>query len=515
MKIGKAKINRPVALVILDGWGYAPRTDGNAIAIAHTPNYDEICRKYPMTTLIAAGIGVGECEGQSGSSEIGHLNIGTGRAAKTDIARIKDAVMNGDFMENSVLNAAFEKAKAEGSSVHLIGLLSDGGVHSSTENLFALLRLAKKYGLTEVFIHAILDGLDVPERTADIYVEAVEIKLADIGIGKIATLCGRFFAMDAGEHWERTARAFTMLVHAEGEGSKDAVTSIRNSFLRGISDEFIAPIVVEKRPDVPLATLKNGDLVVFFNHRADAMRQLVRSLCVPEGASGAKPTLETVCLMEYDSGFDLPVAFHQEPEKNTLTGVLSALEIPNTKITEIARHIHLTNFFDGGAEPPLMYEQEILVGNLSSTAEGFPESQSFKITDRFRRTIESSPNGFFVVNIPAASLMAETGDLGKTVSAVQYIDTCLGGILDKMREFGGVLVITSTHGNCEEMINAETGEPNPATTANPVPFHYIDDTVKGVRLSDGRSLADIAPTILGILDIEKPSEMTGSDLRSI
>jgi len=505
------KIRRPVALLILDGWGYAPRTEGNAIAVAHTPYYDEICRNYPMTTLAAAGAGVGQLEGQPGNAELGHLNIGAGRAAQTEIARIKNAVASGEFMENSVLNRAFTKAKTDGSAVHLIGLISDGDVHSLTENLFATLRLAKRHGLTDVFIHCILDGLDVPPRTADIYVEALEIKLADIGIGEIATLCGRFFAMDSGEKWERTARAFTMLVHAEGERTQDAVTAIRNSFLRGISDEFIAPIIIEKSLDVPVAKVRNGDLVVFFNHRADTMRQLVRSLCVPEGASGTKPVVDTVCLTEYDPAFNLPAAFRQEAERNALTGMLSGFEIPSVKITETSRINHLTNLFDGGLDSQNQAELQIFVPAALETQ---PESQSLKITDKFRRSIEASPNGFFVVNLPAADLMAETGDLGKTVAALQFIDTCISGICEKVREFGGVVMITSTHGNCEEMLHAESGEPNPTPTANPVPFHYVDDMATQIRLSDGKTLADIAPTILSVLDIEKPAEMTGADLRS-
>ena len=508
-----SKMTRPVALVILDGWGYAPRTESNAIAIAHTPYYDEICRNYPMTTLSASGTGVGQADDQPGSSEVGHLNLGTGRVAQTQIARIKKAVESGEFMENAVLNRAFAKAKADGSAVHMIGMLSDGGVHSSTENLFACLRLAKKHDLQDVFIHCILDGLDVPERTADIYVEALEIKLADIGIGRVASLCGRFFAMDSGERWERTARVFTMLVHAEGERTHDAVTAIRNSFLRGISDEFISPVVVEQRPDVPVTKVENGDLVVFFNHRPDTMRQLARSLCVPEGASGAKPTVETVCLTEYDRAFNLPAAFRQEPEKNTLTEVLSNLDIPNTKITETARAAHLTQFFDGGAEAHLPAQHEIIVGSSVINGEIYPESQSFKIADKFRQAIEAQPNGLFVVNLPAAGMMAETGDLGKTVSAIQYMDTCIGGICEKVRESGGVVMITSSHGNCEQMTNSESGEPDPRATCNPVPFHYVDDVDTNIQLSEGRSLEDVAPTVLAILEIAQPAEMTGTDLR--
>lgn len=507
------KIKRPVALLILDGWGYAPRTEGNAIAIAHTPYYDEICRNYPMTTLAAAGAGVGQPDDQAGNAELGHLNVGTGRIAQTEAAKIKSAVASGEFMDNAIFDRAFTKAKANGSAVHLIGLLSDGGVHSSTENLFAILRLAKRHRLNDLFIHCILDGLDVPARTADIYVEALQIKLADIGIGEIATLCGRFFAMDTSAKWERTARAFTMLVHAEGERTDDAVTAIRNSFLRGISDEFIAPVVIERSLDVPVAKVVNGDLVVFFNHRADAMRQLVRSLCVPEGASGAKPSVETVCLTEYDPAFNLPAAFRQEPEANTLAGVLLGHAIPSVKITESSRVNHLTCLFDGGADLNSQTEEQIILPGYNTEMQ--PESQSFKITDRFRRCVEAAPNGVFVVNIPAADMMAETGDLGKTVSAIQYVDTCIGGICEKVREFGGVVMITSTHGNCEEMVDAESGEPNPMPTLNPVPFHYVDDMATGLRLVDGGSLADIAPTILAVLNIEKPAEMTGSDMRML
>ncbi len=509
MSFKDPKSKRPVALVILDGWGYAPRTEGNAIATAHTPNYDQICRKYPMTTLTTS-------TSSPGDAEVGHLNLGTGRAAKTESERIRSAVARGEFLKNPVLTRAFAKAKTDGRPVHLIGLLSDGGIHSSTENVYALVRLAKLHGIKDVFIHCILDGIDVPERTADIYVEALEIKLADIGLGRVATLCGRFFAMDDTEHWERTARVFTMLVHAEGERSIDAVTSIRNSFLRGISDEFISPIVIEKAPDEPVTTIQNGDLVVFFNHRADGMRQLVRSICIPEGESGAKPSVETVCLTEYDDAFNLPAAYRQESEKGSLVEVLSAAEVPTTKITESARYPHLTRFFDGGYDAQFEYEEHILLpSSPGNIADLVPESQSFKITDRFRKGIESSPEGFFVVNLPAAAIMAETGDMDKTTSAIQYIDTCLGGICEKVLDLGGVVMLTSTYGNCEEMIHAESGEPNDQATANPVPFHLIDDTSVGIKLYEGRSLEDVAPTILNLLNIEKPAEMTGSDLRCI
>mgnify|MGYP000259330969 CR=1 FL=1 len=512
MQFSNSKIDRPVALVILDGWGFAPRTEGNAIAMAHTPYYDEICRDHPMTTLAAAGPGIGRKEDEPGNPEIGHLNLGTGRLAQTEVDRIQNSFSTGDFLENDVLNEAIARAKENGSAVHAIGLVSDAGVHSMPDSLFTILRIAKRHALEDVFVHCILDGLDVPERTADIYVEALEIKLADIGVGRIATLCGRFFAMDKSEHWERTARAFTMLVHGEGERAQDAVAAVRNSFLRGISDEFISPIVLEKQMDVPVATVKNGDLVIFFNHRGDAIRQLVRSLSVADGSGGAKPVIETVCLTEYDPAFGLPCAFTAESERNSLAEVLKLNDIPHTKITETSRTQHLTYFFDGGNNEITPADDVIVSENVVARGELRPESQSFKITDLVRRQIESSPNRVFVVNIPAADLMAEMGDLSETVSAIQFVDTCLGGICEKVREYGGVVMITSTHGNCEQMLHGESGETDPRYTFNPVPFHYVADG-PAVRLKDGGALSDIAPTILGLLNIEKPAEMTGTDIR--
>ena len=514
MELQNARIKRPVALVILDGWGYAPRTEGNAIAIAHTPYYDEICRNYPMTTLTASGAAVGEVDERPGSAEIGHLNIGTGRVAQTEPSKIRAAISNGDFQNNAVLNRAMTKAKENGSSIHLIGLISDAGVHSSTENLFEIIRLAKRYELSDVNIHCILDGVDVPMRTADVYVEALEIKLGDIGLGKIATMCGRFFAMDRSEKWERTARYFTMLVHAEGERTREPITAVRNSFLRGISDEFIAPIVVESAPDVPVTRIKDGDLVIFFNHRADTIRQIVRSLCIPDGAAGVKPMIDTVCLTEYDRAFNLPAAFRPDPERNTLTGILSSLEIPTYKITEAARTSHLTQYFDGEPDGQQPFERHLFIDAKDDNGVYIqPESQSFKIADQLCRGIEQSPHGVFVVNMPAAGLMAESGDLNRTVAAIQYVDTCIGGICEKVREFGGVVMLTSSYGNCEEMVVDESGEPNGLATVNPVPFHYIDDMTSDVMLDDSRSLEDIAPTILSVLNIDKPDEMTGRDIR--
>ena len=507
------EITRPLALIILDGWGLAPQTPGNAVVRAHTPHYDSVCAKYPRTSLAASGIRVGLPAGVPGNAEVGHLTIGAGRIVRTETARIAKAVASGEFLENPVLRSAFERISRADSAVHFIGLVSDAGIHSSPETLFALLRMAKREGVREAFVHGILDGRDVQPRTADIYVEALEIKMADMGIGKVASLCGRFYAMDCGENWERTARAYTMLVHGEGERSFDAVSAIRASFLRGIADEFIAPIVIEKQMDIPLAAIKDGDLVVFFNHKASEMRQLVRSLSIPDPSS-AKPRIDTVCLTSYDRSFDLPVAFERPGERNVLAEIFAQNGVQNYRITETARSAHVCGYFNCGTGTDTSHENRIIIPAAGrESLETDPESKSFKIADRFLRTIESDNSGVFIVNLPAPDLLAETGNFEKTVEAVQYVDTCLGGVLEKLREVNGVALITSSHANCEEMLDDSKGMPKAAATDNPVPFHLIDHTAPGTRLSEDGSLEDIAPTILGILGIAKPAEMTGRDLR--
>jgi 2,3-bisphosphoglycerate-independent phosphoglycerate mutase len=507
------EIRRPLALIILDGWGISQKTEGNAVALAHTPNYDEICARYPQTHLAASGESVGLSHGAPGSAEAGHLNMGAGRIVQTDISRIARSIRTGEFAKNPVFQPAMAHAAASGKPVHLVGLLSDGGVHSAPETLYALLRMAKNEGVGDVFVHGILDGRDVPPRTADVYVEALEIKMADIGVGKIATLCGRFFAMDSSENWERTARAFTMLVHAEGERASDPRMAIRNSFLRGIADEFVAPIVLEKDTGVPVAKISEGDVVVFFNHRADTMRQLARSLAVPDvGSASTKPAIEAVCLTEYDHSFNLPVAFPPETEGNGFGEVLANHRIANYRIAGTDRFPHVTTFFNGGTDATL-YECDLQVDlPTSHHRDAEPEMESFKIADRALHNLDAEEPGVLVINLSASAIAAETGSLERTVEAVQYVDTCLGGIVERVRAAGGVSIVTASHGGCEEMLNGR-GEPNRFATGNNVPLHIVDDELTMLQLREGGSLCDVAPTVLGILGIEKPSDMTGTDLR--
>lgn len=504
---------RPLALIILDGWGVSARREGNAVALAHTPNYDEICSRYPRTLLSAAGESVGLPAGAPGSAEAGHLNLGAGRVVRTGIARISNAIQSGEFASNSVLQPAMARAASTGKAVHLIGLLSDGGVHSAPETLYALLRMAKHEGVRDVYVHAILDGRDVPPRTADIYVEALEIKIADIGVGRIATICGRFFAMDSGENWERTARAYTMLVHAEGERAADARTAIRNSFLRGIADEFVAPIVLERDTGTPVGTISNGDTVVFFNHRADTMRQLTRSLAVPEiGSAAVKPAIEAMCLTEYDSSFNLPVAFPPETEGTVLGQALAMQHIPNYRIAGIDRFPHVTNFLNGGADSSIYECASQVEPPESRHRDSEPEMESFKVADRALQHLKGAEPALFVINFSAPAIAAETGSLERTIEAIQYVDTCLGGVIEKVREAGGISVVTSSYGSCEEMIDG-AGLPNRFATRNSVPLHLVDDSATYIKLREGGALSDVAPTLLGLLGVEKPADMTGTDLR--
>ncbi len=506
---------RPLALVIVDGWGHSSQREGNAIALANTPNYDLLCKNYPKTLLAASGSRVGLLPEAPGSSEVGHLSLGTGRVVRTDRAEVSEAIRTGSFFENPVLKRAFAKAREKESSVHLIGLISDGNVHSSMNSLFSLLRMAKDEQCGErTFIHGILDGKDVAPRTADIYTEALQIKMADIGCGKIATLCGRHYAMDRGENWEKTARVYTMLVHSEGERAFDPVSAIRGSFLRGNSDEFVQPIVFEEKPGIPLASIKDDDVVIFFNHRADRIRQLVKSVAVQGATAGGgthgKPKTESVCLVEYDKKFDLPVAFRTNAETNPLGKVLADHGLVNCRLAETEKYSHVTYYFNGGKEIEHPNEKRILVPSPKvSSNETQPETACFKITDKLLRGLEAGEDDVFIVNLASADMLAHTGNLEKTIEAVQFVDTCLGGIIRKIHEVDGVALITSDHGNCEEMNNGSTN----SHTSNPVPFHFVANNTNGLKLRDNGALEDVAPTILGILGINKPDEMTGNDLR--
>jgi 2,3-bisphosphoglycerate-independent phosphoglycerate mutase len=511
--VGKKK--KPLLLLILDGWGYSLRAEGNAIAMAQTPNYDQICANYPMALLKASGASVGLPDGRPGTSELGHMTIGAGRVMNTSLNEIDSAIESGEFAGNRTLVKAMETVKERGTALHLIGLLSNGKIHSSQEHLFALLRMAKKQGVKKVFIHPILDGEDVAWNSADVFVEALEIKLADIGIGEIATLCGRHYAMDKDQNWDKTARAYTMLVHAEGERAVDPVSAVRSSYLRGITDEMIEPIVIEDKDGTPIGNIRNGDGVIFFNHRGDRMRQLVRAVTFLEfeDADGSgKPDLDVVCLTDYDPVLNLNAAFGNRDEKNLLAEVFAQNSIRNCRIAESEKELCVTHYFDGCPEEKHLFEEHLILPSSSNAAQ--PEAPVSQITEKLLEKLEAGKTDVFVVNFAAADLAAHAGNLLRVIRAIEEIDHNLGKIFTKMRELGGALLITSDHGNCEQIINREDGRIDRAHTTNPVPFHLIDENTRGSRLCDGGTLADVAPTVLALLDISKPDEMTGSDLRN-
>jgi len=507
----------PLALIILDGFGHSDAREGNAVALAKMPFYDEIREKYPRTLIEASGTCVGLPAGIMGNSEVGHLNMGTGRVIMTDVRRIDYSVETGDFFRNEAFVKALDGAKSRGGAVHLMGLLSDGLVHSSQEHLYALLRMAKGRGVRQAYVHCFLDGRDTPPSSARTYVKALEDKLEEIGFGEIATLCGRYYAMDRDKRWERTQRAYRMLVNAEGERAADPVAAVKRSYERGVTDEFVEPVVITRDDGQPVATIKDGDSVIFFNFRADRARQITRALAVAgfdEFPTPDRPDIDYVCFTLYDKTFDLPIAFPQLRHKNILADVFASLGVRNCRLAETEKYAHVTYFFNGGTEKEFPSERRLLVPSPKvATYDLMPEMSAFKVTDKILRGLEEGETDVFIVNFANPDMVGHTGNLAKTVEAVQYVDTCLGWIMKGLRTAKGRCIITADHGNCELMIDPTTGQPHTAHTTNPVPFHLIDEDSLGVKLRADGALEDVAPTMLGLLGIDKPEEMTGRDLR--
>lgn len=509
----------PLALIIIDGWGYSPEREGNAIALAETPFYDELSERYPQTLLEASGARVGLPAGIMGNSEVGHLNMGSGRVIRMDLSRIDHDIETGEFFHNEVLAQAMDSALERKGALHLMGLLSNGQVHSSQEHLYALLRMAKERGLQRVYIHCFLDGRDVPPMSAFGYVEALQVKCNEISCGRIATVIGRYYAMDRDKRWERTERAYNLLVNGEGERAIDPVSAIKQSYERGLTDEFIEPIVVENEKGEPVATIQENDSVIFFNFRPDRARQLTNALAVP-GFGGFstphRPKIEFACFSLYDATFPLPIAFGQTQHRNVLAEVFSRAGVRNYRMAETEKYAHVTYFFNGGVEKENACERRLLVPSPKvATYDLLPEMSAFKVTDKVLRAIEERETDVFIINFANPDMVGHTGKLDKTIEAVQYIDTCLGWITKGIRQARGISLITADHGNCEQMIDLTTGQPHTAHTTNLVPFHLIDEASKGLQLRGDSALEDVSPTILGLLGVEQPAEMTGRDLRKL
>jgi len=501
-------------LIILDGFGYSAKKEGNAIALAHTPHFDDWFRHYPNTLIEGSGKAVGLPPGQMGNSEVGHLNIGAGRIVQMDISRIDSAIEDGRFFQNDVLLAAMKAARPHGGALHLMGLVSHGGVHSWHKHLYALLEMAKQNAVERVFIHAFLDGRDTPPESGASYVAELIEKTHEYGAGQVASVIGRYYAMDRDKRWDRVEKAYRLLLDGEGRKRTDPVQAIKEYYAEGITDEFMLPIVIIGPEGNPVATVKDGDSVIFFNFRADRARELSMAFTVPDfsGFPRDQKKIHFTCMTQYDKSLPLPIAFGPVHHEMILADVLAAHGMKNLRIAETEKYAHVTFFFNGGVEAPFPGEKRILIPSPKVTTYDLkPEMSAPEVTDEVVKAVESGEFDVIILNYANSDMVGHTGVLSAAIKAVETLDTCVGRVVDAVRSKGGAVVITADHGNSEQMIDPETGGPFTAHTTGPVPLILIDE-YHGRLASDG-SLQDIAPTMLGILGIPKPSQMTGHDLR--
>ncbi|HEV8216473.1 MAG TPA: 2,3-bisphosphoglycerate-independent phosphoglycerate mutase [Gemmatimonadaceae bacterium] len=503
----------PVVLVVLDGWGYRPEREGNAIALANTPNWDALVGKYPGTLLDASGLAVGLPEGQMGNSEVGHLNLGAGRVVMQDLVRIGQAIKDRAFFENPVFLNACDHAKRSAGTVHLMGLVGRGGVHAIDEHLFALLDLCEIRGVPRVAIHALLDGRDTMPRSSLGYMREV-LKRAH-GRAVIGSLGGRYFGMDRDKRWDRTEKWYRVAVDGVGPTGTDPLEVIRQSYERNETDEFIVPTVIVNDGE-PVAPMRDGDSVICFNFRADRMRQIVRALADPsfDGFNvSSRPKLHVATMTAYDRAFDLPVAFPPQSMANIVGEVVSKAGMYMFRTAETEKYAHVTYFFNGGVETPFPGEDRLLVPSQKvATYDLMPEMSAPGVTDVLCDAIEKREHEFILCNYANGDMVGHTGSMPATIKAVETVDACLARVMKSGERSGARLLITADHGNCEMMIDPETGGPHTAHTTNPVPFIVVDP--EGSQpLRAGGALCDVGPTLLTLLGLEKPTEMTGVDLR--
>lgn len=501
---------KPVLLMILDGWGIAPASSSNAAAVAATPCLDKFFAEYPHTKLEASGGAVGLPDGQMGNSEVGHLNIGAGRIIYQELTRITKAVKDGDFFTNPVLTDVMAKTKAAGKALHLMGLLSDGGVHSHLEHVIALVEMARQQGLEKVYVHAFLDGRDVGPKTAVTYLQQLQEAMRQIGVGKIATVSGRYYAMDRDKRWERTEKAYRALVLGEGEHAEDAVSGVERSYAQGITDEFVIPFIVGEND----GRITAGDGIVFFNFRPDRARQMTRALSETEFDGFQRPEgvlpVNFVCMTQYDATIAAPVAFPPQTYEDTLGEVLAKQGLQQLRIAETEKYAHVTFFFNGGVEAPNAGEERILIPSPKvATYDLQPEMSAREVTEALLTELDKDRFDMVILNFANPDMVGHTGVLQAAVKAMETVDECAGRIVAKVLALGGSVCITADHGNLEKMTDETTGQPHTAHTTNPVPFILVSNEEH--KLHSG-ILADIAPTLLELLHIDKPAAMTGSSL---
>ena len=510
---------RPFVLCVIDGWGVSERQEGNAIALAHTPNMSTWRTLYPYTTLAAAELAVGLPEGQMGNSEVGHLNIGAGFVVYQDSTRISESIRDESFFKNPVLTAACRHAKEHGTRLHLLGLLGPGGVHAYSDHLYALLRMAKEQGLSDVCIHPFLDGRDTPPKSAIPFMEELLGVASKLGLGRVATVSGRYYAMDRDKRWDRTEKAYRALVFGEGRTAPDPIAAIQSAYDEGVTDEFVLPTVI-REGDKPVATVGNGDAVIFFNFRTDRGRQLTRAFTVPDFDGfdrGAQlKDLYYVTMTEYEAALPVKVAFPPEDVQEPLAKVISDAGLTQFHTAETEKYAHVTFFINGGREEPFPGEERVLVPSPKvPTYDLQPEMSARPVTDEVLKAVQSGRFDVIMMNFANPDMVGHTGVLKAAIEAVNVVDESLGKIANAVLGAGGGMLITCDHGNAEQMIDPRTGTPHTAHTTNPVPCVVLvadNSPFRHRTLRSGGKLADVAPTVLEILGLQKPAGMTGRSL---
>ena len=506
---------KPTVLMILDGYGLNDRVEGNAIKQANTPVMDKLMAEYPYVKGLASGMAVGLPEGQMGNSEVGHLNMGAGRIVYQELTRITKEIQDGDFFKNEALLHAVKNAKENGSALHLFGLLSDGGVHSHITHLFGLLELAKKEGLEKVYVHCFLDGRDTPPQSGKGYVQELTDKLAELGVGKIATVMGRYYAMDRDNRWDRVERAYNAITKGLGVSAESGVAAVQNSYNNGKNDEFVEPAVVMENGK-PVATIQDGDSVIFFNFRPDRAREITRAFCCDDfdGFAREKRIQTTyVCFTDYDETIpNKEVAFHKVAITNTFGEFLAAHGLKQARIAETEKYAHVTFFFNGGVEEPNEGEDRILVKSPKvATYDLKPEMSAPEVCEKLVGAIKSQKYDVIIINFANPDMVGHTGVQKAAIQAIEVVDGCVGKAVDAIKEVNGQLFICADHGNAEQLIDYETGAPFTAHTTNPVPFILVNAD-PSYTLREGGCLADIAPTLIELMGMEQPKEMTGKSL---
>ncbi|HIR99376.1 MAG TPA: 2,3-bisphosphoglycerate-independent phosphoglycerate mutase [Candidatus Coproplasma avistercoris] len=512
---------KPYAIIIMDGYGLAPAGPGNAIELDGSKNVKALAEKYPSATLGASGLSVGLPDGQMGNSEVGHLNMGAGRIVYQDLTRITKSIADGDFFENPALIKAMDNAKQNGKKLHLYGLLSDGGVHSHITHLYALLEMAKRRGLKDVFVHCFTDGRDVSPTSGAGFVRALQAEIDRIGCGKIASVCGRYYAMDRDNNWDRVEKAYDMLTLGEGIKCENAADALEASYKEGVTDEFVKPTKVYENGR-PVGLLEKGDSVIFFNFRPDRAREITRAVSqrefvVPKGTAFERKTgfLETtyVCFTVYDAQFTgIEIAFPEKHIKNTLGEYISSLGMKQLRIAETEKYAHVTFFFNGGVEAPNPGEvRDLIPSPKVATYDLQPEMSAYLVTDKVIEELSTGEYDVMILNFANCDMVGHTGVIPAAVKAVHVVDECVKRVTDKILEMGGTALLTADHGNADRMLG-DDGKPFTAHTTNRVPVVLVSDAMKGAKLREDGILADLAPTLLTVMGVPVPEEMTGKSL---